>query len=151
MENEFELDLELDENEEESEETHEDTSEKPDAIDWKATALRYKKKLNSVKTAKPKQKADTSNTDTKLARLEMKIDGYSDEAIDFALANGGKESLNNPYVKAAIDAIQEQKRAEQATISGEGSKSDIERKFSPEEIDAMSAEEMYKILPKSGK
>jgi len=145
MNNEEELDFELDETVEE-EETPQD---KPEAIDWKATALRYKKKLANVKTNKPAQKEDTSETKSELARLEMRIDGYSDEAIAFAMKNGGKESLNDPYVKAAIEAIQEQKRAEQATVASETSKSDIERKFTQEEIAAMSPEEMYKILPKA--
>lgn len=122
-------------------------------IDWKAVAKRYKKKADKAKAVQPQRPAreDNSEISAKLARLELKTEGYSDESIDFLMKVGGKDSLKDPHVKAAIDSIQEQKRAEAASIYSETSKSDVERKFSPEEISAMSPEELYKILPKARK
>lgn len=118
-------------------------------IDWKSVAKRYKKKAD--KQSKPTAKEDTSGVRAELARLELKTDGYSEDAITFLMKVGGKEALKDAHIKAAIDSIQEQKRAEDAVVASETSKSDVERKFTQQEIDAMSPEELYKILPKAKK
>lgn len=122
--------------------------DQPEEVDWKATAMRYKKRLQGQKSAP--QKSDNSDAIQKqIARLELKTEGYSEESISFLEKVGGKEALADPHVKAAIESIQEQKRAEKAAVGNETAKSEIERKFSPEEIAQMSPEELYKILPKA--
>ena len=125
-------------------------SEPVESVDWKATAMRYKKQLSKQKTTTTKS-LDTSNYNVQqqIARLELKTEGYSDESINFLEKVGGKASLSDPHVKAAIDSIQEQKNAEKAAVGTQTAKSEIESKYSPEEISQMSAEELYKILPKS--
>jgi len=133
-------------------ELEDETVEPEQEIDWKATAMRYKKKLKEAKTpSAPARNNDDSDVRSQLARLELKTEGYSEDAIAFIQKNGGRDALNDPYVTAAVKAIQEQKSAEQAIVANETTKSDIERKFTPEEINAMSPEEMYKVLPKAKK
>lgn len=138
------------EGEESEEQSSEEATHEPKEVDWKATAMRYKNKLEKQKP-KSSTKEDTSEVRSMLARLELKTDGYSEDAINFIQRNGGREALKDPHVKAAIDLIQEQKRAENSVITNETSKSDIERKFTNEELNAMSAEELDKILPKARK
>lgn len=118
-------------------------------LDRKARA--YDAAKQTVKPIEKRPQKDTLLSDDKYDRLDLKISGHSDEAINFLMKNGGKESLSNPYVKSAIDAINDQKKAEQAVTSNETTKSDVERKFSQDEIAAMSPEELYKILPKARK
>lgn len=145
---EIELDLEEDAPVVETDWKAEAEKAKADVESWKATAQRYKK---DAKEGKKAPEADTSVFDAKIERLELKTDGYSDEAIDFIQSNGGKKALENQYVVAAVKAIQEQKKAEEAVIGDETAKSDFERKHTPEEIANMSPEELYKVLPKATK
>lgn len=150
MENEQEeLELEIPDNADDS--TYDDSGEPKEQIDWKATAMRYKKKIDNSKNRQAATKVDTSEIQKQLARLELKTEGYTEDSISFLEKVGGREALKDPHVKAAIDSIQEQKKAEAAVTANETSKSDIERKFSQEEMNAMSAEELYKILPKARK
>ena len=126
-----------------------------DGVDWKAEALKYKasaQRYRKQAAKKPEVQApDTSAIDAKLERLELKTDGYNDEAINFIQSNGGKKALENEYVVAAVKAIQEQKKAEAAIVGNESAKSDFERKHTPEEIANMSPEELYKLLPKASR
>lgn len=149
-ENETTQELEL-ETEIENDELETENVTPEQGIDWKATALRYKNKLKKVNTSKAPAQQGTSNLKTQLDRLELRQDGYSDEAIDFISKVGGKEALKDEHVKAAVASIQQQRMAEQAVVASETSKSEIERKYSPEEISAMSPEELYKVLPKARK
>ena len=147
-------DLELDEENLEGQEYTQDSETDANGIDWKATALRYKSqnaRLKSAQTVTPSRDTSSNKVQQQIARLELKTEGLSDDSINFLMKVGGREALKDPHVKAAIDSIQEQKRAENAVIQTETSKSEAERKFSPQEINAMSAEELYKVLPKARK
>lgn len=82
---------------------------------------------------------------------DMITKGYTKADAEFIAKNGGAEALkdSNSYVSVALSAIQEQRRAEQAaaqTSSGTGL-SDVERKYTPEQLKNMSAAELAKILP----
>lgn len=144
----------MDQNENEEIELDLDTDEAE--VDWKAKALEYKASATRYKKQADKRKEEPApqaapDLDAKFERLELKTDGYTDEAIAFIQSNGGKEGLKNEYVAAAVKAIQEQKRAEAAVVADETAQSDVERNHTPEEIANMSPEELYKILPKATK
>lgn len=161
MENDQNQEFELEQNEEEEDVLNDDL-ETGDETDWKAKAERLERQLKRQKFIKPKQqdiepvrqkKIDTSRFATKdeIARIELKADGYSDDEISFLKANGGRQALENPYVKTAIDTMRQQRIAEAQVIAAESSKSDIEKKYSQEELNTMPLEELERILPKAQK
>lgn len=81
---------------------------------------------------------------------DLRLDGYSKDEVKFIMQNGGRKALEeNTFVKVAIEKIREQKKAEQAIPDMESNKSEVERKYTQEQLSKMSAEELYKILPKS--
>jgi hypothetical protein len=83
--------------------------------------------------------------------LELRFQGYSKDAVDFILKNGGLKSLDNPYVKSAVQAMKEQEKAEKSVPSDTSNKSDVEKKYTNEQLQNMSAAELLKILPKSNR
>lgn len=83
--------------------------------------------------------------------LELRLQGHSKEAVDFIMKNGGVKSLDNPFVKLAVSAIKEQSMAEKSVKVPDSSKSEIEQKYTQEQLNNMSADELYKILPKSNR
>ena len=85
----------------------------------------------------------------KLDRLELKTEGFSDQEIEFLKPYGGKKALENPFVKAAIDTIREKAKAESAVVDVDSNKSDIEKKYTNDQLMNMPLEELEKILPKS--
>jgi hypothetical protein len=96
-----------------------------------------------------KQNKDGNIDSTTLEKLELKIDGYSDDEVSFIQQNGGKKALDNVLVKQAIETIREKRKAEEAMITDSGAKSDIEKKYSDNELKNMPLEELEKILPKA--
>ena len=80
---------------------------------------------------------------------DLRLDGYSKEEVKFIMNNGGRKSLEDPFVKVAIEKNREQRKAEQAIPEMESGKSEVERKYTQEQLSKMSADELYKILPKS--
>jgi len=111
----------------------------------KRKANKLKRKLFTKNEDEP-QKPIINNSDaSKFERLELKVDGYNDQEVDFILKNGGKKALENPFITKAIEGIREQKRAENATVE-EGSKSTTEKRFSPQEFSKLTAAEQEKVL-----
>jgi hypothetical protein len=109
------------------------------------------KKLKETSTPPP---APTPKNDSKGYDLDevtdLRLDGYSKDEVKFIMQNGGRKALeDNSFVKVAIEKIREQKKAEQAIPEMESGKSEVERKYTQEQLSKMSAEELYKILPKS--
>lgn len=85
----------------------------------------------------------------RLEKLELKTEGFSDQEIEFLKPYGGKKALENQYVKAALDAMREKDRAESAVVDVNSNKSDIEKKFTEDQLRNMPLEELEKLLPKS--
>jgi hypothetical protein len=107
----------------------------------------------SVKSQEATAKADHA-VDKKGYDLDevtdLRLDGYSKDEVKFIMNNGGRKALEeNTFVKVAIEKIREQKKAEQAIPAEETGKSEIERKYTQEQLSKMSSDELYKILPKS--
>ena len=78
--------------------------------------------------------------------IELKTDGYSSEEISFILKNGGREALNDPFVKSAIERSREERKVTDSVAMNVSSKSAIERKYSPADLQAMSADDMEAVL-----
>ena len=88
-------------------------------------------------------------SDERLERLELKTEGFSDEEIDFIKPYGGKKALENPYVKSALETIREKRKAESAVVDVDTNKSDIEKKYTTEQLQNLPLDELEKLLPKA--
>ena len=115
----------------------------------------WKKKANHKEETpieKPKEEITKNNDGNDESnwreKMELKTDGYSEKEIEFIQQNGGKKSLENPIVKEAISNIREQDKANNAVITDDN-KSDVEKKYSPEQLEGMPVEELEKLLPKA--
>jgi len=106
------------------------------------------KKSDESKTLKTTVEPNLSEMEARLEKkLELKAQGFNDEDIKFINANGG--DINNPYVKNALSSIKQQRDAEKATEIQSSGQSDIEKKFSNDELRKMSKEELEKVLPRA--
>jgi hypothetical protein len=102
----------------------------------------------SRETSKTVETQAPVSTDYRDEVYDLRLDGYSREEAQFIMKNGGRKALeDNNYVKVAIETLREQKKAEQAIPDIESGKSDIERKYTPEQLEKMPMEELVKILP----
>lgn len=114
----------------------------------------WKHKASKKEETPPEKKEELKKTnndspdDSWREKLELKVEGFSETEIDFIQRNGGKTSLNDPLVKQAIDTIREKSKAENAVIT-EDNKSDVEKKYSSDELKGMPTEELEKLLPKA--
>jgi len=110
------------------------------------------KELRPVEAPKPLAEAQTPNIDEKIWEVaEMIQQGYTKADAEFIQKNGGRDALKDPnsYVSVALRTLHEQRRAEAAssettTTSG---MSEIERKYTPEQLKNMSIQDLEKILP----
>ena len=127
----------------------------------KQILARARKAEEQLKGLKEPHKADAPatpkvvtqpNDDSKLWEIaEMIQQGYTKSDADFIARNGGRESMQDPnsYVSIALRTLREQRTAEQAssaTAQGVGM-SEIERKYTPEQLKNMSVKELEAILP----
>lgn len=145
-----EQELELTENEEiETESGHSDeesTDYKELYETEKERVSKLKQKLYLKNSLKP-ESIITKSTDEKWKqKMELKVEGYDDEAVDFLLKNGGRKALENPYIVSAIDAMKIKKANDAAMISSEGQKSSTEKRFSNAEFARLSHEDQLKAL-----
>jgi hypothetical protein len=114
---------------------------------------RLKKVEQGVKTEPLKSKpseSDPKMDDYWKETMELRISGYDEKEAEYIMRNGGKKSLEDEMVKAAIKAKREQAQAEAASVDTDSSnKSEIEKKYTPEQLESMTVEELEKILPKA--
>lgn len=97
----------------------------------------------------PKQEEPIKNesSDTRLDRMELKQDGYPEEIVNSIMELGGKEALKNPILKKTVDDMLVQHNAERASGVSGGSTSSLSTKYSKEDLENMSVEQLEKILP----
>lgn len=125
-----------------------------DAQIAKLTAIIKRKNLKlgklqeagEVKSDKPIIKKTNSKDDSRLERLELKLDGIPDDIIDEILPLGGKEFLKTNIGKRVIDDMLEQRKAEQASEISSGGKSNISKKYSDAELRKMPTAELEKLI-----
>lgn len=85
--------------------------------------------------------------------VDLRLDGYSKDEVEWIMKNGGRKELENEnsYTAIAINARREQQKAEQAAnIPDTVGLSEVERKYTPQQLAAMSVKELEQILPHAG-
>jgi len=107
---------------------------------------------NWVKKTKPvTREIITPPADIEDERLELRLQGYSKDDVKFIMQNGGSKILEdkNSLVSIALNTRREQRRAEQAAqqTTNTAGLSEVERKYTPEQLKNMTAKELEKILP----
>jgi len=124
----------------------------------KQILARAKKAEEELKSLKNQTKSEEKPAEVPKPKYDLdevtdlRLDGFTRDEVAFIMNNGGRKSLtDNPFVKVAIEQMREQKKAEQAIPSQDTGKSEIERKYTKEQLSKMSADELYKILPKSNR
>lgn len=110
-------------------------------LNYKAKAYDATKSQHK-ETKTPRQEEYSSE---RLDRLELKADGYSSEEIDAIMDLGGIKSLEKPLVQKAIKAMRAEQKSNEAKVSP-NSKSPVYKKFTQEDLNKMSSEEMEKVL-----
>lgn len=85
--------------------------------------------------------------------LDLRLEGYTKSEVEFIMNNGGRKALedSNSLVAIAIKTQKEQRQAEIASskTADTSSLSEVERKYTPEQLKNMSASELEKILPRA--
>jgi hypothetical protein len=119
--------------------------EKRDAL-TKLAELESKTITNSSPESKPYQINDEV--------VDLRLEGYSKKEVEWIMKNGGRKELEDPtsYTSIAIKAQREQTKAEQAAsqVADISGLSEIERKYTQEQLKNMSIKELEAILPKTG-
>lgn len=112
---------------------------------------RAKKAEEALKNANGTQIINNKPSEIEDERLELRLDGYSKDDVTFIMNNGGRKVLDDKtsYVTIALNAKREQKRAEEAASKTEDASilSEVERKYTPEQMQNMTAAELAKLLP----
>lgn len=85
--------------------------------------------------------------------LDLRLEGYSKQDVEFIMRNGGRKSLEdkNSLTYLAIQQKKEQERAERAASQtvDSSSVSEVERKYTTEQLNNMSVSDLEKILPRA--
>lgn len=85
--------------------------------------------------------------------VDLRLDGYSKGEVEWIMRNGGRKVLDDPnsIVSIAIKAQREQLKAERAAseVADTSGLSEIERKYTPEQLRNMSVKELEAILPRN--
>jgi hypothetical protein len=125
----------------------------------RAMASRYKNKpARVVEIEKPAETITTQSPPASTVTLndevvDLRLDGYSKQEVEFILRNGGRKSLEdaNSFVSIAINTQREQRQAEQAAsqVADTSGQSEIERKYTPEQLRNMSVKELETLLPRN--
>lgn len=155
----LELDLDLSDDTNEFEADQKDW--KAEALKYKSMATRYKGKLSEQKEKpqeeKPAKKIDISETRSNNPASILDSDefalyreGYSNDEIKLIMHNGGREALKDeksPLV-LGLKTAKEQRRAEEASEStvDKTGQSEIERKYSVEQMKKMSTDELANLI-----
>lgn len=94
---------------------------------------------------------NNGESDEKLERLNLKVDGFDDETIDEIMSLGGSKILQNETVKNAyLDKVKQKKTESAVSVDGSVKSGGAATKYSKAEIEDMSAEEYrQKVINKS--
>lgn len=116
----------------------------------KAAEEAVKKSRETIKTQEQPQVSNDSDRVQLDEITDLRLDGYSRDEVAFIMKNGGRKSLDeNNFVKVAIEHLREQKKAEQAIPETDSGKSDIERKYTPDQLKKMPLDKLRELLPKA--
>lgn len=98
-----------------------------------------------VEPAKAKVANHSQPSTDKLKELELKIDGYSRDEIEL-IKEFGYDKVENPIVKKAIESMRQERKDKEADTQV-SSKSAVHQKYTQQDLNNMSVEELRKILP----
>jgi hypothetical protein len=124
---------------------------KKDSLNKQLIARIYKMKEAKSKVVQPQDDKDFQK------KIEFAIFHGKDltkeemeEVFSYAKAKNISydEALKSPVISTYLEKSREQRKAEQAQVDIESGKSDIEKKYTPEQLRSMSLEELKKIIPK---
>lgn len=83
--------------------------------------------------------------------LDLRLDGFKKDEVEFIMKNGGRKALEDQtsFVSIALNTKREQRKAEEAASKTNDNVglTEVERKYTPEQLKSMSAEELEEILP----
>lgn len=150
QENESAQEVVVEQEEQTAEDTNSVTLSKAEFTKLQRKAIAY-----DVNKKQPKEEIISKSITPRdiLQSEEMKLyrEGYDEKQIEFIMHNGGRKVLEdkNSPVSVAISALREQAKAEDAANrTQEGSQlSEVERKFTPEQLANMPTAELEKVLP----
>ena len=139
---------------EDTQEVEQEEVEAPEgeeATDWEARAKKAEALIQKNKTAKKAKPTTNKSSDSdKLERMQLQLDGYPKEVIQDIMDLGGKSALEgNAVMKQTVDSMVEQHKAEQASKISSGTQTSFEKKYTQQDLEAMSVEELEKVLPKA--
>ena len=158
MQNEENQAVDLENNEGAVEETTIDTTVE-DTVDYKAEALKWKA-IAARNAKKPHISEQTTNNIRpsdilKADEFKLYRAGYTESEIDLIMHNGGAKALED--VKSplylGLQAVKEQRGAEDAASRATDSSglSDIERKYTEQDMRNMKKEDLEKLIPHTQK
>lgn len=125
-------------------ETNKKLFERAKKAEAEAKALREKGITSTQESTKP-------SDILKAPEFRLSRQGYDEEEIDLIMSNGGPDVLKNEShpITLGIKAARQQKGAEEAAskVSDSSGLSDIERKYTEQDMRNMSKEDLEKLLP----
>lgn len=112
-----------------------------------------RKKLEAELNALKSQPKETVEEPKNLIdeAVDLRLDGYSKQEVDFILKNGGRKAIEDPnsFVSLAIKTRKEQTQAEiEASKTSRSGGTDTIKGYTPEQIANMSSKELEKLLPR---
>lgn len=111
----------------------------------KRQALAYQSTKGKEEQKPRAESSAPSDVSEKLTRLELKTEGYSNDEIETILEIG-VDKLHNPVVQKAIQQMRQEKKSKEADVEI-ATKSAVYKKYSDQDLQNMSVEELRKILP----
>lgn len=128
-------------------EKYENQKKRAENAEKRLKALKEAMEEQPEKEEKSSENLNSTNDTARLDRIEMRQMGYADEVINQIQELGGLEALKNPILKASADKLQADHAAANAADIKDGPNATPETKYSKEDLDEMSVEELEKVLP----
>lgn len=112
---------------------------------WKAKKEERQKFVEKAKAAPPRKEYNV--TADKLERMELKLDGHTNDEVEAIMELGGIKALSNPLVRGAIEQMRAKAKSQEAN-QPLNSKSPVFKKFTQADLNGMTSAELEAILPK---
>lgn len=115
---------------------------------------RAKQAEQELKELKSRAPARAYSSSEELERVNLRIDGYKEDEVDFIMRSGGRSALKDDFIVEAITARRAKEKAKETSDSAStpaSSKSPVLRRHSTDDLKNMPVEEMEKLLRQQGK
>lgn len=118
-----------------------------------ARARKAEAEAKALKEAQTPKAEETPAQTIDEEEIDLRLEGYSKDEVRFIKNNGGRKVLEDPnhFVSIALRTRREQAKAEAeaSKASDTSGMSEIERKYTPEQLANMSLKELEDLLPKA--